>query len=79
MRHFFTIKVCASTIMINLFAGIVPFSIMSLDVYLNDSKAIKKAASSGIFIRENGSTKEISAEEWNIQFPGHSPYIGSLI
>lgn len=36
---------------------------MSLDVYLIDFPVTKK--SSGIFVRENGQTKEISIAEWN--------------
>jgi hypothetical protein len=42
---------------------------MSLDVSLIlKNKKIKKT-SSGIFIRENGSTKEITTEEWNKKNP----------
>jgi len=47
---------------------------MSLDVYLSlKNKTIKKPISSGIYIRENGSTKEISEEEWNERFPDREP------
>ena len=42
---------------------------MSLDVYLNQKGACLSKKSSGIFIRENGETKEISAEEWNKKQP----------
>jgi hypothetical protein len=48
---------------------------MSLDVYLNISTPIKKQASSGIFIRENGATKEISQKEWNERFPNQTAYV----
>lgn len=41
---------------------------MSLDVELRvDTPIVKK--SSGIFIRENGHTIEISALEWNLRYP----------
>jgi hypothetical protein len=30
---------------------------------------------SGIFVRENGETKEISREEWDAKFPGREPVI----
>lgn len=41
---------------------------MSLDVYLiSDQPIVKK--SSGIFIRENGQTKEITVAEWNAANP----------
>jgi hypothetical protein len=43
---------------------------MSLDVYLITKEPQMKKASSGIFIRENGQTKEISQEEWNSKNPG---------
>ena len=41
---------------------------MSLDVYLTTKETIIKD-SSGIFIREYGSTKEITVEEWNKKYP----------
>ena len=48
---------------------------MSLDVYLiTDIPQIKKA-SSGIFIRENGETKEITIEEWNKLHPNTEPIV----
>lgn len=45
---------------------------MSLDVYLEVPGA-KRAAGSGIFIRDNGSTREISREEWDRLNPGREP------
>jgi hypothetical protein len=42
---------------------------MSLDIYLTVPIPIKRQLSSGIFIRENGTNKEISEEEWNARFP----------
>ena len=46
---------------------------MSLDVSLTVKEAVPIKASSGIFIRENGGTKEISAEEWNERYPDREP------
>lgn len=46
---------------------------MSLDVYLTTENKHKKEYSSGIFIRENGETKEISEEEWNKRYPNRKP------
>lgn len=45
---------------------------MSLDVYLTTQQT-RKRESSGIFIRENGSTHEISQDEWNERYPGLIP------
>jgi hypothetical protein len=45
---------------------------MSLDVYLNLPGAVVERGS-GIFIRENGATVEISREEWDRRFPGREP------
>jgi len=45
---------------------------MSLDVYLRMPDA-KVPHGSGIFIRENGATIEISAEEWNRRNPDREP------
>ena len=42
---------------------------MSLDVYLITKESQIKKASSGIFVRENGQTKEITQEEWNAKNP----------
>ena len=44
---------------------------MSLDVYLSGTKPAARAG--GIFIREGGSTKEISREEWDRLNPGRDP------
>jgi hypothetical protein len=46
---------------------------MSLDVSLIVKEKVTKAPSSGIFVRENGQTKEISAEEWRSKNPGINP------
>lgn len=47
---------------------------MSLDVFLNVSTPPQpKKAGSGIFVREGGQTKEISAEEWEAKHPGCEP------
>lgn len=46
---------------------------MSLDVYLMTKETVVKPASSGIFIRENGMTKEISEQEWKERNPGREP------
>lgn len=46
---------------------------MSLDVYLSVKEPIIKRASSGIFVRENGQTKEITQEEWNAKHPDSEP------
>jgi hypothetical protein len=48
---------------------------MSLDVYLISKNPISKEKGSGIFIRENGATREISLEEWNEKFPGTEPVV----
>ncbi|MCA9052084.1 MAG: hypothetical protein KDA89_25275 [Planctomycetaceae bacterium] len=47
---------------------------MSLDIWLTLESATKKAGS-GIFVRENGETKEISRAEWNEKFPGREPIV----
>jgi hypothetical protein len=49
---------------------------MSLDVYLEDGGPMPKG--SGIFIRENGSTREISREEWDAKFPGTEPVVADV-
>lgn len=46
---------------------------MSLDVYLITKESRIKKASSGIFVRENGQTKEITQEEWNERNPNREP------
>lgn len=45
---------------------------MSLDIYLHAHESIENKTS-GIFIRENGQTIEISAEEWNLRNPDREP------
>ena len=47
---------------------------MSLDVYLTSEIPVL-VKSSGIFIREKGSTKELSVEEWNNRFPDRTAAI----
>jgi hypothetical protein len=42
---------------------------MSLDVYLLIKEPIIKKASSWIFVRENGQTKQITQEEWTARNP----------
>ena len=46
---------------------------MSLDIYLISKESITKPASSGIFVRKNGQTIEISEEEWNKEYPDKEP------
>lgn len=46
---------------------------MSLDVYLDGPKHTEHG--SGIFVRRNGQTLEISREEWDRSFPGTEPVI----
>jgi hypothetical protein len=48
---------------------------MSLDVYLNVDAPLPNAAGSGIFLRENGSTREITRAEWAERFPGTEPVV----
>ena len=47
---------------------------MSLDVYLIAETPVSRAGS-GIFVRENGSTKEITSEEWNRRNPDREPVV----
>lgn len=46
---------------------------MSLDVYLH-SKGHHERVTTGIYIREYGSVREISAAEWHEKFPDTEPY-----
>ena len=46
---------------------------MSLDVYLKQPGTARLKWSSGIFVRENGATVEISREEWDRRYPGREP------
>ena len=48
---------------------------MSLNVYLELSGSRKSQEGSGIFIRENGQTKEITREEWSRRFSDRQPVI----
>lgn len=50
---------------------------MSLDVWLDIKGQVVQHDGSGIFIREDGQTKEISQEEWNEKFPGREPVIAT--
>lgn len=51
---------------------------MSLDVYLYQRGGAPSAPRSGIFIRENGATKEISREEWDERHPGREPVVSQV-
>lgn len=46
---------------------------MSLWVYLIGESG--KSTGSGIFVREDGSVKEISRQEWDEKFPGREPVV----
>lgn len=46
---------------------------MSLDVYLSLPGAANRREGTGIFIRENGATREITRTEWDERFPGREP------
>jgi hypothetical protein len=46
---------------------------MSLDVHLISRRKVKRPAGSGIFVRENGQTIEISEEEWQRRHPDREP------
>lgn len=46
---------------------------MSLDVYLTLPGARVQSTGSGIFVRENGATVEITREEWNRRNPDQEP------
>lgn len=48
---------------------------MSLDVHLNIKEAKPDHVGSGIFVREDGQTKEISRAEWDEKFPGRDPLV----
>lgn len=51
---------------------------MSLDVYLTLENAKLRSPGSGIYIREEGQTKEISRAEWDEKFPGREPVVADL-
>lgn len=46
---------------------------MSLDIYLTVNKKVRQKKGSGIFIREDGKTKEISEKEWYKRYPNREP------
>jgi len=46
---------------------------MSLDVYLHVKGT--GATGTGIFIREDGRTREITRAEWDEKFPGREPIV----
>jgi hypothetical protein len=46
---------------------------MSLDVYLTIPQSVPSG--SGIFVRENGSTRELTRAEWDEKFPGREPAV----
>lgn len=46
---------------------------MSLDIYLISDKSVAIPLTSGIFVRKNGQTIEISEEEWYNEHPGIEP------
>lgn len=48
---------------------------MSLDVYLEDDEPVAQTRNSGIFVRENGATVEITREEWDRRNPGVEPVV----
>lgn len=48
---------------------------MSLDVTLYTQRYQPLEKTSGIFIREDGQTKEITREEWDMKFPGKEPFV----
>ena len=49
---------------------------MSLDVYLDAYfPTLQPTGGSGIFIRRNGQTVEISRDEWDRAFPGQEPVV----
>lgn len=48
---------------------------MSLDVYLTIKGVAPSPSGSGIFVREEGETKEISRAEWDEKFPGREPFV----
>lgn len=48
---------------------------MSLDVYLTVDKPVSASAGSGIFVRRNGQTVEITREEWDSLHPVLEPVV----
>jgi hypothetical protein len=50
---------------------------MSLDVYLHLKGAFVARRGSGIFVRDDGQTKEITREQWDERNPGVEPVIAA--
>jgi hypothetical protein len=50
---------------------------MSLDVYITTPNTERSVVPARIFIRENGSTREITREEWDAKYPGTDPCVVS--
>lgn len=48
---------------------------MSLDVYLTTPDAVSATTTSHIFVREGGTTVELTREEWNARHPGREPVV----
>ena len=49
---------------------------MRLDVYLERVEPV--VPGSGIFVREDGATREITREEWDARFPGCEPVVAEV-
>lgn len=52
---------------------------MNLDVYLIQQNPLNIVSHSGIFVRENGRTLEISRAEWDARFPGRDPITARIV
>lgn len=48
---------------------------MSLSVYLTSKESSNIKQGTGIFVRENGSNREITLEEWRQRFPDTEPFV----
>jgi hypothetical protein len=48
---------------------------MSLDVYLSLPAEVPPIQHSGIFVRRDGQTVEITREEWDMLYPGNEPVV----
>jgi hypothetical protein len=48
---------------------------MSLSIHLEIGSQIQGKAGTGIFVRQNGATVEITREEWDAKFPGREPVV----
>lgn len=53
---------------------------MSLDVclYQKEKNVRSSKTGTGIFIRENGQTREITRAEWDTKFPDKEPYVATI-